>query len=154
MMSYRPPVYRTCHLGFAVRLSIRMPPSARKLAVALAGRLDAVVPSRLRVRADGTSVNVYDGGEVWHGSAASEILEDDADRTVAERAASATSAVISGVQDAVAKALREQWPALPTGGMALPHTRTDGENVYLWYGRDEDHPFLVLAPIVIADVET
>lgn len=122
--------------------------------MALAVRLDAVVPSRLRVRADGTSVNVYDGSEAWHGSAASEILEDDDDRTVAERADCASSAVISGVQDAVAEALRQQWPALPTGGMALPHTRTDGENVYLWYGRDEDHPLLALPPIVIAGLET
>ena len=131
-----------------------MPPSARKLALALAARLDAVVPSRLRVRADGTSVNVYDGSEVWHGSAASEILEDDDDRTVAERADCASSAVISGVQDAVAEALHEQWPALATGAMALPHTRTDGDNVYLWYGRDENHPLLTLPPIVIADLET
>jgi hypothetical protein len=51
--------------------------SAEKLASALASRLDAVVPRPIRVRAEDTMVNVYDGAELWAGSPASEIVEAD-----------------------------------------------------------------------------
>ena len=129
-----------------------MAASSRKLAVALATRLNAVVPKPLSVRAVGTEVHVYNGTRFEGSSPASEIVDDDDGRSLAEKADWASSAVVNGIQDVVARTLTEQWPLLPGAEMAIAHARTDGEHIYIWFG-DLEAPALVLPPIDISELE-
>jgi hypothetical protein len=122
-----------------------------KLAAALAERLNAVVPKPLAVRREGTMVNVYNGLHLEGGTPASEIVDDNDGRSLAELARVASSAVVNRVQDMVAEALTEQWPLSPDGRMALAHTRTDAQLVYIWFG-DVAAPVLELDPISIAEL--
>jgi hypothetical protein len=119
-------------------------PAALRLAVALAERLDAVVPRPFRVRADDGWVSRYHG-DAWEGSSdVASVLDQPIDQGVrpGERgsfawfAAISAEGVLSSVQDHVSEATTEPWPLLPVGAMARSGTRTDGERVYLWYGPD------------------
>jgi hypothetical protein len=125
------------------------PINSHKLAAMLAARLTSVVPSHLAVRTDGDSVDVFDGGENIGGSAASSIVEDNDARSLEEKIEVASWAVLSGVQDAIAEALRVQWPVLPKGGMALPGVRNEGGQVHLWFG-EQVAPVILLPPIELS----
>lgn len=129
-----------------------MAASSHKVAAALAERLNAVVPRPLIVRAEGSSVNVYNGSRLEGGTPASEIVDDDDGRSFAERLHVVSSAVVNRVQDIVAEASAQQWPVLRTGRMALPHTHTDGERVYIWFGERSD-PVLEVPPISVSDLQ-
>jgi hypothetical protein len=138
-------------------------PAAIRFAELLAERLDAVVPSRFRVAANGAWVSLYDG-ETWDCSIGVASLLDqaiDPDVPAAARESFASYAetvaqsVLSNVQDAISEATTDPWPALPDGGMALPGTRTDGERVFLWYGpdwRQEVDAVLSFPPIVLKEL--
>jgi hypothetical protein len=112
----------------------------------LAERLSSAVPNTLKVRAEGDVVEVFDGDESVGGSAASSIVEDSDSRSLEEKIETASLAVLSGVQDAIAEALRVEWPLLARGGMALPEARSDGRQVHLWFG-EKTAPAMVLPPI-------
>jgi hypothetical protein len=61
-------------------------------------------------------------------------------------------AMLGGVQDGVIRFVRDSWPRLPTGNVALPEGRTDSERVYLWFGASQDRAVLTLRPIEIREV--
>jgi hypothetical protein len=128
---------------------------AEALARALAERLDAAVPPPVSVRAEGAAVAVYVAGEWW----GSTYMDDDSDEPLAstdgapwvERVETTAGALLSSVQDTVAVALRAPWPALPDGGMALPHARAAAGRVHLWYGPDEA-AVVALKPLSLAEL--
>lgn len=117
-----------------------------RLAAALAERLNAVVPHPFHVRAEEGRVSLY-AGETWDSSSdVAGVLDQEVDpeappgerHSFAWLAAMVAENVLSSVQDGVAEATTEPWPKLPHGGMAHCGTRTDGEQVYLWYGPEYD----------------
>jgi hypothetical protein len=117
-------------------------PAALRLAAALAERLDVVVPPPFRVSAEGRWVSLYEGDR-WDGSSdVASALDQEIDPDAAEgaegsfawRAAMVAESLLSRVQDGVAEATTEPWPRLAHGGMAFSGTRTDGDQVLLWYG--------------------
>ena len=117
-----------------------------RFAAALAERLDAVVPHPFRVRAEEGLVSLYDG-DAWHSSSdVAGLLDQEVDseappgerHSFASLAAMVARNVLSRVQDGIAEATTEPWPKLPRGGMAQCGARTDGEQVYLWYGSEYD----------------
>jgi hypothetical protein len=141
-------------------------PPAVWLATALAERLDAVVPARFHVRAEGAWVSLFDGAR-WDGSSdvagildqdpsTSEDAAESEEGIFADRVVSIGYNVLSSVQDGIAEATTEAWPRLPQGGMANPGTRADKERVYLWYGPDsqrEEAAVLSLPPIILAALD-
>ena len=141
-----------------------MPLSARRLGEALAARLNAVVPNPIRVLVERPSssaevldadviVRVVDGAEPWGGQGFSNLdLNPHGDASLGERACSMAIAMLGGVQDSVIGILRERWPVLPAGDLALPDGRTDSERVYLWYGEVEDRAALTLEPIEVREL--
>jgi len=138
--------------------------SARLLAAALATRLSAVVPLPIRVvvedlgsaRADPDHeviVRVLDGAEPWSGQGISDSrLEPDEDDQLLDLAGSAAVTILDGVQDSVSRILREPWPRLPSGAMAMPAARADEQHLYLWYGSSEDNAVVTLKPIAIKEI--
>jgi len=140
-----------------------MPLSALRLGEALAIRLSEVVPgpihvsveppsSALRLDAD-VIVRVTAGAEPWGGQGFSNSdLKPRGDVSVGDVACDMAVAMIGGVQDSVSRILREPWPRLPTGGMALPDGRADSENIYLWYGTSEDRAAVTLRPIELHEI--
>lgn len=141
-----------------------MPLSALRLAEALASRLNVVAPDAIHVVVEPPSssalkrdadviVRVVDGAELWGGQGFSNLdLQPRSDGSLADVACDMAVAILSGVQDSVSRILREPWPRLPTGGMALPDGRADSERVYLWYGASEDHAALTLHPIALSEI--
>jgi hypothetical protein len=140
-----------------------MPLSALRLGEALATRLNEVVPapmhvsgelppSALRLDAD-VIVRVAVGAEPWggHGFSNSD-LKPRADISLGDVACDMAIAMIGGVQDSVIRVLRERWPRLPTGDIALPDGRADSERVYLWYGTSEDRAVVTLRPIELHEI--
>jgi hypothetical protein len=131
------------------------PAFSRDVALAVASRLDAVVPPHLMVRADGADVVLYSRStpSTPLGSAESAAIAEDADgRTPGERIEVAVWSIINSIQDRVSEALREPWPRMQTGEMALPDTRLDGDRLLLWFG-DERSPTVALLPISVAEVQ-
>lgn len=126
--------------------------SSHKLAAALAGRLNEVVPVPCRVYAEGYDVGVDARDMPIGGSSASFIVDEDDDRTLGEKIETAVRAVLSGVQDCISEFLTEQWPSIDGRGMAMPGARSDEERVYLWYGENEGAPVISMPPIRIADI--
>ena len=124
-----------------------------RLAATLVQRLLSVMPASLTVRADGVVVDVQDERGSIGGSAASTILDEDDGRSLGQKVETASWAVLSGVQDAVAEALQIEWPVLEGGGMALPGVRLIGHQVHLWFG-NEPTPVLRLNAIDLADFDT
>ena len=124
--------------------------NAHKLAAMLASRLSRVVPSTLGVRAHGHRVDVFDGNECFPASAAAAIVDDSDGRSLEEKVEVASCAVLNGVQDAIAQALRAEWPVLPKGGMALPDARCDGPRLHLWFG-ERAAPVVELVPIELSE---
>lgn len=143
----------------------RQPPSvaARRLAVLLAQRVDAVVPRPFRVHADAGMVTLYEGAAFDSSNYLATLLdwELDPNATAGERgsfawrAAAVCEGVLSSVQDGVSEGTTDAWPRLASGGMATPGTRTDGVRVFLWYGPHHDREVdavLSFAPIGLAEL--
>ena len=129
----------------------------------LAQRLDPVVPRPFRVLADAGMVACYEGNEWDSSTDVAFVLDQEIDQDVvagergsyAWAAAAAASSALSHVQDVVAEGTRLEWPRLPGGGMALPHTRTDGTRIFLWYGADSERDVdavLSFAPITLDEL--
>jgi hypothetical protein len=98
-------------------------------------------------------LQVADGAELWGGQGFSSLdLQTDRDTSPAEVACSMAIVMIGGVQDSVTRILREPWPRLLTGDIALPHGRADPERVYLWYGPLEDKAVLTVRPIELREI--
>ncbi len=87
---------------------------------------------------------------MWHASAGAAIVEDEDERSILERAEDVASAVLSGAQDAVAHALRDQWPPDGARGMALPNTVIVDDTIQMWYGA-RDAPAIILEPLGLAE---
>jgi hypothetical protein len=118
--------------------------SSHDLAAALASRLDDVAPEGLRVIAEEGRISVSRGGSVVGGSAAPEILEDDAEPHIE----TVTRSAISAIQDVFAEELKEPWPAV-AGAMPDADVRIDGDRLIVWFG-SQATPALVLAPLPLA----
>ena len=141
---------------------MRLP--APKLATAIADRLSANVPTPVRVFVKDltpglppenkhVAVCVADGDEQWGGQRLSTVdLEPDDERSARVVAVRAAVNVLSGVQDTISRILREPWPRLSTGDMALPHARVDLQQLHLWFGPTENAAALTLRPIEINDI--
>ena len=136
--------------------------SPERLARAMADRLDAVMPAPVRVRAEGTVVGIIWPSRAWlGGSAASELVADPADEDedgtpAADQLTTAAWAILSGVQDQVAEALREPWPPGADGRMAMPAVRVADGVLLLTFERGdavgEESVMLALEPIPLADL--
>jgi hypothetical protein len=118
--------------------------SSHDLAAALASRLDDVAPDGFSVVADESRITVSRGGSVVGGSAAPEILEDDAEPHIE----TVTRSAVSAVQDVFAEELKEPWPAT-AGAMPDADARVDGYRLIVWFG-SETAPVLTLAPLPLA----
>jgi hypothetical protein len=94
--------------------------------------------------ADGGRIAVTRGGSVVGGSAAPEILEDDAEPQLE----TVTRSAISAVQDVFAEELKEPWPAT-AGAMPDADARVDDDRLIVWFG-SETAPVLALAPFQLA----
>lgn len=143
----------------------QMPPSlaSRRLAEFLTERLDAVVPRPFRVEADAGDVSLYQGAARDTTIHLASVLDQEPDPegaagergSFAGNAAAVAWSVLSLVQDAVSEATTNPWPPLPSGGMAMPGTRTDGARLFLWYGPHHDmeaDAVLSLAPIALDEL--
>jgi len=135
-----------------------MPLTALRLAEALASRLGAIVPSPIRVVVERPSsvlgrdsdviIRVVDGAEPWGGQGFSDSdLRAHGDSSVGEVLCIMAIAMRGGVQYSIVRILRERWPRLPTGDIALPDGRADSGHVYLWFGALENHAVLTLRPL-------
>jgi hypothetical protein len=124
--------------------------NSHRLAAMLAERLLSVMPHGLAVHADGDEVDVRDDRGSIGGSASTIIVDDDDGRSLEEKIEMASWAVLSGVQDVIAEELRQEWPVLEEGGMALPGVSRAGHQLHLWFGK-EATPVLRLRSINLAD---
>lgn len=140
-----------------------IPPTALRLAEALASRPRAILPSPIRVVAERPSsamsldsdviIRVVNDAEPWGGQGFSDSdLRARADGSVGDMVCSMAIAMLGGVQDSVVRILRERWPRLPTGDIALPEGRADSGHVYLWFGALENHAVLTLRPIDLREL--
>jgi hypothetical protein len=129
-----------------------MEPSSLRFAQALAERIGEILPPPLTIRADGGNLVVSADGVSQGGSGAAEIVENDDDRTPAERVECAARAVLDGVQDAVSEYLTLPWPADADGRMATAGVRTDAERLHLWFGSTESAAVVTLRPIEFGDL--
>lgn len=87
-------------------------PSSENLSRALADRLFSILPSGVSLQAEGSHVSVYANGE-WQGSSgAPSILDDNDGRGVKELLEVAARSTLSGIQDAISRAMSEQWPKM------------------------------------------
>jgi hypothetical protein len=123
--------------------------SADRFAAALAARLNAVVPSGLSVRAEGTDVSVYDPA-LAGGSAAARLLTEEDGRPIGELVRLAAYGILDATQDVVMESTREQWP-MGTTRAADPGARVVGDRLDLWFG-DEDKPVLRLESVDLAEL--
>jgi len=125
--------------------------SPERFAAAVADRLDAIMPRGLSVRAEGTTVSLYDPS-CWPASSAAEIMTDDDDRSIVERVETAARSILNATQDVVMESTREQWPR-PTGAANAPYpdARIVGERLQMWFG-DEAAPALRLEPVDLTEL--
>ena len=133
--------------------------SAYTLAEALASRLNALVPASIHILVERVSgdadviVRVANGTEPWGGQGFSNLdLRPHSGLSLDDMACNMAIAILSGVQDSVSRILREPWPRLTTGDMALPAGRADSARIYLWYGPAGDRAAITLRPIEVADI--
>ncbi len=123
--------------------------SPHRFAAALAARLNAVVPSGLTVRAEGSAVSVYDPA-LCGGSYGAEALENEDGRSIVELVEVATWAIMEAIQDVVMESTREQWPMGATRA-ADAGARVVGDQLHLWFG-DEDKPVVRLESVDLTKV--
>lgn len=129
-----------------------MPASSHNLASALAARLAGILPSPLTVVAKGFVVCLFAGDTLIDNSASAHIVDLDDGRTIALKVEVCAEAVLSEIQDSVAKYLHEPWPKLGRREMALPGARADDTFVHLWYGEEGSTAHMPLAPIALSDI--
>lgn len=122
--------------------------SSPELALALAERLNPVVPPGFAVHAIDADLVVLHNGETMGASGAPSIMETvEALREPRENLETAVRASLSGVQDLIADASTEPWPG--TRIQPNPDARVEDDTVTMWFG-DEDDPVLTLPPIRIS----
>jgi hypothetical protein len=120
--------------------------SSRDLAVALADRLNDIVPRGFVVRAQDSDLVVIHDGQVVGVSGAPTIMDTaDAIMYPRENLETAVRATLSGVQDYIAEATAEPWPG---SGGTQPNSdaRVDDDRVQMWFG-SEEAPLIRLRPI-------
>jgi hypothetical protein len=127
-----------------------MDASSRELAVALADRLNQIVPAGFSVRSEGVSVNVYHDGQDLGGSPALEILADRDGRGIDKKIETAVRAVLSDVQDRIIEASKGPWPGESGRGadLPMPDCQVRGDRLRLWFG-EENAPAISVAPIAL-----
>jgi hypothetical protein len=129
----------------------RESPSPEKFALALASRLNAVVPPNVSVRAQNAVVDVYGERGSFGGSGAAPIINDEDDRSLEERLEIVARTILNGAQDSIMEILREQWPVGPDGKAAYSGARVVRGQLRMWFG-EEGSPLLELAPLPIAEI--
>ena len=130
--------------------------SSRKVAAALAKRLQAQAPVGVDVTAEERDLVVHVGGHRWDASAAPSILDNPQGWEPGEEDVlleSVAYSTLSGVQDAICEATGECWPPLPGDPQDLPEpgARVDAGVLRLWFGNPAE-PLRTLDPIVLADL--
>ncbi len=126
-------------------------PSPDLFAVAMAERLNRVVPSGLSVRANGSSIDVYGRKAECRASSAADLILEEDGRSLVELIETAASAILNGAQDAVMEILAEEWPLGANGAVVYPEARVDGGQLVMWFG-DEPAPVVLLQPLEVSDV--
>ena len=127
--------------------------SSERFAAAVADRLNSVVPRGLSVRAEGTTVSLYDPSW-WPASSAAEIVADEDDRSIVERAETAARSILSATQDVVMESTKEQWPRRAgTGNAPYADARVVGKRLQMWFG-DEVAPVLRLEPVDLTQLSS
>jgi hypothetical protein len=120
--------------------------SSRDLAVALADRLNDIVPHGFVVRAQDSDLVVIHDGQVVGVSGAPAIMDTaEAIMYPRENLETAVRAALSGVQDYIAETTTEPWPG---SGGTQPNSdaRVDDDRVQMWFG-SEEAPLIRLRPI-------
>jgi hypothetical protein len=125
--------------------------SPDRFATAIAERLNRVVPSGFRVRAQGARVQLYFGSTIRGGSDNAILVAEQDGRTVAELVECAARGILNDVQTHVMEMLREQWPLGDQRQAGNPGARVQGDSVSMWFG-DEQRPLVVLGPLELVDV--
>jgi hypothetical protein len=130
--------------------------SSRKVAAALAERLQTHAPAGIAVSAEDRALVVHAGGHVWAASAAPSILDDPQGWEAGEEDVlleSVAYSTMSGVQDAICEATAESWPSQPADPNALeePGARVEDGWLRLWFGNPAA-PLLALDPIALTDL--
>ena len=127
----------------------RLSPS--RFAAAIAERLDGVVPAGLRVRAQGSRVNLYSGQAIRGGSENATLITEEDGRTVAELVETSAWTILNAVQTDLMELLREQWPVGEGSQAAEPDARVQEDRLLMWFG-DEEKPLIVLPPLRLSDL--
>jgi hypothetical protein len=125
--------------------------SSRKLAAALAQRLNDIVPAPFRLSAEDGEVHIYIADELDSWLLTAPVVEDES-RDLAERLETAAESVLSALQDSVSEHTRSPWPSTDGRTMALPGVRWDGKSIHLWFGRDEAAAVVRMPPISITEI--
>ena len=128
-----------------------MPPSSHKLAIALARRLNAVMPAGFELTAQHSHLELRIDG-AWDGAITTPEIADDESRELKERLYTAVFGVLNSVQDSVSERLRTPWPSVDGRTMAMPEARIATDAVHLWYGESETGPVLGLPKIPLGEI--
>jgi hypothetical protein len=121
-------------------------PSSHRLAIALARRLNAVIPAGFRLTPRESYVELRIDG-AWHGASCSPEIADDDARELEERLDTAVYGVLNSVQDSISEHLRTPWPSTDGRKMAMPAVRVGPNSIHLWYGESEAEAVLRLPEI-------
>jgi hypothetical protein len=121
---------------------------SHNIAAALAEWLGEAVPTGLSLRSDGSSIQVYYGGEALGGSQALEIIDDNDDRSLSKKIETATCTALDGIQDVIIEKILGPWPGQPARSADLPQPgcRVAGNELLVWFG-DEAVPAVPIQPI-------
>ena len=125
--------------------------SSPRLASAVALRLSRFAPTRFEIQAQGDRVEILLDGALIGTTRAAAIVEDDDDRTIEEKLATALLAVLDGVQDSISRELRKPWPYVNHNKMALPGVRIEDGTAWAWYGENEVVAVVALRPIDLGE---
>jgi hypothetical protein len=128
-----------------------MRPSSHKLAIALARRLNAVIPVGFRLTPQDSYLELRIDG-AWDGTLCSPEIADDDTRELEERLHTAVYGVLNSVQDSISEHLRTPWPSTDGRTMAMPAVRVGANSIHLWYGESESEPVLGLAEIALGEI--
>jgi hypothetical protein len=128
--------------------------SAARLVAIVADRLDPISPRPFRLRAQGTDL-LLEHPDGWGVTMSVGWIEDEgeaAGRTPAELASLIVGNALDELQDSVSESSKNPWPPLSTTVMAPMNVRTDGVNIFFWYGISEAAPVIGFAPIAVRDL--
>ena len=127
--------------------------SADKLAAEMAARLSQVSPSGCTVVSEGSLVLVTSSEGDLSASAAASVVEELDGRSDHELLETASSAILSGTQDAIARILKEPWPVSGDGSMGIPESAVEGDFLRLWF-RKGDRCVLELPALRVGEIST